>query len=209
MINNRDFDQKAVTWDDEPRRVKLAREVADGIIHAAQPTAAMDAMDFGCGTGLLTLLLQPHVRTIDGVDSSRGMLEVLERKVRGRGLANVRPLYCSVERGEHLEGPYHLIVSSMTLHHVPELAPLFKLFHDLLLPGGTLCLADLDKEDGTFHDDHTGVQHFGFERHDILKRLAETGFTGLRDDTVAVIEKSVHDKTRNYPVFLICAKNPV
>jgi predicted TPR repeat methyltransferase len=209
MINNRDFDQKAATWDDEPRRVKLAREVAAGIINTANPTEAMDAMDFGCGTGLLTLFLQPNLRTIDGVDSSRGMLDVLERKARERGLTNVRPVHCAVERGERPAGPYHLVVSSMTLHHVAELAPLFRLFHDLLLPGGTLCVADLDKEDGTFHDDQTGVQHFGFERHDVIKILAEAGFTGFRDDTIAVIEKSSPDKTRTYPVFLICAKKPV
>lgn len=209
MTNNRDFDQKAATWDDEPRRVKLAREVAAAIIDTAHPTVAMDAMDFGCGTGLLTLLLQPHLRTIDGVDSSRGMLEVLERKVRARGLTNVRPVHCAVERGDRPPGPYHLTVSSMTLHHVAEPAPLFRLFHDLLLPGGTLCLADLDKEDGTFHDDQTGVQHFGFDRQNVIKTLAEAGFTGFRDDTIAVIEKNSPDKTRNYPVFLICAKKPV
>jgi predicted TPR repeat methyltransferase len=169
----------------------------------------MDAMDFGCGTGLLTLALQLHLRSIDGVDSSRGMLKVLGEKVREQGLTNVRPVHCAVERGERPAGPYHLVVSSMTLHHVAELAPLFRLFHDLLLPGGTICLADLDKEDGTFHDDQTGVQHFGFDRHDVIKILAEAGFTVFREDTIAVIEKSSPDKTCTYPVFLICAKKPV
>lgn len=208
MTETSSFDTKAATWDEEPRRVKLAREVADAVIAAALPTAAMDALDFGCGTGLLTLFLQPRLRSITGVDSSRGMLDVLERKVREHGLANVRALLCDVEKGGRPEGRYHLVVSSMTLHHVAEPLPLFRLFHDLLLPGGLLCLADLDQEDGTFHDDPTGVHHFGFERPGVREMLAEAGFSGFGDTTAAVIRKSSPERTRDYPVFLISARKP-
>lgn len=197
-----DFDQKAATWDEEPRRLKLAREVAAGIIDTARPTAAMDAMDFGCGTGLLTMLLQPHLRSIVGVDTSRGMLDELERKVRNEGVTNVRTRQCDVGRGERPEGPFHLIVSNMTLHHIPDLPPLFRLFHELLLPGGTICLADLDKEDGTFHDNPSGIPHFGFERRTVEDILGKAGFTELRDCTASVVQKNA----REYPVFLIFAR---
>ena len=204
MTEQSTFDQKAATWDDEPRRVTLARAVADAIIAAAQPTGAMDALDFGCGTGLLALFLQPSLRSVTGIDSSRGMLAVLDRKIRERGLANVRTLLCDVEQGERPEGRYHLIVSSMALHHVAELPPLFRLFADLLLPGGILCLADLDTEDGTFHDAPINVHHFGFERVALKEALAEAGFTACHDTTVAVIRK----ERGSYPVFLISARKP-
>lgn len=206
MTEQSNFDVKAATWDEEPRRVQLAYEVADAVIGAVQLTKEMDAIDFGCGTGLLTLLLQPHLRSITGVDSSRGMLEKLERKVRELGLANVRTLFCDLEKNERPEGEYHLIASSMTLHHVAEIGPLFRLFHKLLLPGGTICLADLDKEDGTFHDDPTGVHHFGFERPRVRELLAEAGFSEIRDTTAAVIRKGSPGNSRDYPVFLISAR---
>jgi len=208
MPDQSNFDKKAASWDEEPRRVKLAREVANAIITAVQPTAEMDALDFGCGTGLLTLFLQPHLRSITGVDSSRGMLDVLAGKVREQGLANVRTLLCDVGRGERPDGRYNLIVSGMTLHHVPDLAPLFRLFYELLLPGGIISVADLDKEDGTFHDDPTGVHHFGFERHIIKEMLADAGFTDFSDTTGAVIQKGSSERMRNYPVFLISARKP-
>lgn len=205
MTEQSTFDQKAATWDAEPRRVALARAVADAIIEAAHPNAEMDVLDIGCGTGLLTLFLQPRVRNITGIDSSRGMLDVLDRKVRERGLANVRTRLCDVARGERPDGRYHLTVSSMALHHVGQLLPLFRLFADLLLPGGILCLADLDKEDGTFHDDPTGVRHFGFERAALKEMLAEAGFMECRDTTAAVIRK----ERGEYPVFLVIARKPV
>jgi hypothetical protein len=96
----------------------------------------------------------------------------------------------------------------MTLHHVADLAPLFRLFYELLLPGGIISVADLDKEDGTFHDDPAGVHHFGFERPLVKGMLAEAGFTEIRDTTVAVIQKGSPDQLRDYPVFLISARKP-
>ena len=208
MTEQRDFDTAAATWDEEPRRVQLAREVADAVIGLVRPTAGMDAMDFGCGTGLLTLFLQPYLRSITGVDNSRGMLDVLAGKVGELGLANVHTLLCDVGRGERPDGRSHLVVSSMTLHHVADTRALVRLFHDLLLPGGTLCVADLDREDGTFHDDPSGVQHFGFERPTMEGLLAEAGFSGVRDSTAAVIRKGSPDRPRDYPVFLVCARKP-
>ena len=76
----RDFDQVAASWDQNPARLKLASDVAHAISQQAQLTPDMDVLDFGCGTGLLTLHLQPKVRSITGVDSSEGMLAVLRKR---------------------------------------------------------------------------------------------------------------------------------
>lgn len=206
MTKGSSFDNRAVTWDDEPRRVELARSVARAIIETVGPTPAMDALDFGCGTGLVTLLLQPHLRSITGVDSSKGMLAVLEAKTREKGISNVHPVFLDAGRGERPTGSYHLVVSSMTLHHVADLPALLRLFHDLLLPGGMLCLADLDQEDGTFHDDPTGVFHFGFQRSFLSGLLEQAGFTAPSDTTAAAIRKGPADSPRDYPVFLISAR---
>jgi len=84
------FDEKAATWDENPLRVMLAHDVADAIIREIKPTRDMDALEYGCGTGLVTLRLQPFVKSITGVDSSQGMLEIIKEKVKNQGLQNVR-----------------------------------------------------------------------------------------------------------------------
>ena len=66
----RDFDAAAASWDEKPGRVKLAGEVAEAIIRQVAPSKTMKAMDFGCGTGLVTLTLRPLVASITGIDSS-------------------------------------------------------------------------------------------------------------------------------------------
>lgn len=203
----KDFDREAAQWDTNPGRVKLANDVADAIIRESAPALDMDVLDFGCGTGLVTLRLQPLVRTILGVDSSQGMLGVLEGKIRTLGIANARTRFVDFEKGGRIEGKFHLLVSSMTLHHVPDTARLFKQWYGLLLLGGLLCFADLDAEDGSFHGDNTGVFHHGFDRDHLKTLLVSAGFHDVRDTTATTMIRDVEAKgKKEFPVFLIVAK---
>jgi len=95
----RDFDKEAAAWDENPARVRLADDVAAAISRQVPVNTAMDALDFGCGTGLLTLRLASLVRSITGVDSSQGMLDVLAVKVARGNLTNVRTLRLDLDRG--------------------------------------------------------------------------------------------------------------
>ena len=203
----RDFNKEAAQWDANPGRVKLATDVAEAIIRETAPTRDMDVLDFGCGTGLVTLRLQPLVRTITGADSSEGMLGVLEVKVASQSLANVLTQHVDFEKGDRVHGAFHLIVSSMTLHHVPDTAALFRQWHELLVSGGRVCFADLDAEDGSFHGDNTGVFHLGFDRDRLKALLLGAGFHDIRDTTAATMMKDVEGKgKRAFPVFLITAR---
>ena len=198
------FDQAAATWDEQPRRVKLARAVADEITHQIHLSHDTDVLDFGCGTGLLTLALQPLVRSVTGADASSGMLDVLRQKLQVQGLANVETILLDPEMPLSLDARFHLIVSSMALHHVANPAPLFRRFHEQLEPGGRVALADLDREDGSFHEDARDVFHLGFERSDLQTLLTAAGFVGLSATTATITRKG----NRDYPVFLITGRRP-
>ena len=205
--DRRDFNQEAEQWDANPGRVKLANDVADAILKSSVLSREMNALDFGCGTGLVTLRLQPFVKTITGEDSSEGMLDVLRGKVRAMGLKNVQTRLVDFEKSDLREGVYHLIVSSMTLHHVPDTAALFRHWYRLLAPRGTLCLADLDSEDGSFHGDNTGVFHLGFDRLKLKTLLQEAGFHDLLDRRAAAMIKDIPGKgMKEFSVFLITAR---
>lgn len=207
MTEKRDFDKEAAAWDANPGRVKLANEVADAIIREVALSRDMDVLDFGCGTGLVTMRLQPLVKAITGADSSQGMLNVLRGKVEAQKLGNVRTLCVDFEKGDRVSGKFHLIVSSMTLHHVPDPAALFRQWKELLLPGGQVCFADLDAEDGSFHGDNTGVFHLGFDRGMLKTVLQQSGFSDIRDTTATSMIREVEGKgTRSFPVFLIRGK---
>lgn len=203
----KDFDKEAAQWDANPFRTKLASDVAVAMTREIHHSAHMKVLDFGCGTGLLTLKLQPLVKSITGADSSHGMLGALKDKIKAQGLTNVHTEFVDFEKGEHVEGGYNLIVSSMVAHHVPDTLALFKEWHRLLLPGGQLCFADLDTEDGAFHGDNTGVFHQGFDRQKLRLLLQEAGFHTIRDNTATIMSKEIEGQcVREFPIFLISAK---
>jgi len=202
----KDFDKEAAAWDENPGRVKLANDVADAIIREAQPSSTMDALDYGCGTGLVTLRIQPLVKSIVGADSSTGMLGMLKLKTEKQQITNVQTRLVDFEHGGTLAGKFHLVVSSMTLHHVQDTALLFKQWYELLLPGGVLAVADLDTEDGSFHGDNTGVRHLGFDRRHLGALLRNAGFSSVRDTTAATMVREVAGGgSRSFPVFLLIA----
>jgi cyclopropane fatty-acyl-phospholipid synthase-like methyltransferase len=203
----KDFDKEARQWDANTGRVKLAGDAAAAIMGELELSREMNVLDFGCGTGLVTLRLQPFVKTITGADSSKGMLDVLEEKVRERGLTNVRTRLVDFEKGERIDGAYDLVVSTMVLHHVPDTAALFRQWHELLLPGGLVAAADLDAEDGSFHGDNTGVFHLGFDRERLTQLLRKTGFHDIRTVTAATMTRDIDEKgKREFPVFLLVGR---
>ena len=202
---HRDFDKEAAKWD-KPEKVKLASDVASAIIREAGPLSSLNALDFGCGTGLLTLMLQPHVKTITGVDSSMGMLDVLRGKIKTQRLGNVYAMFVNFEKSIRVQGAYDLIVSNMTAHHARDTAALFRHWYALLMPGGRLFFSDLDAEDGLFHSDNTGVFHHGFDRTKLKTILHNIGYREIRDTTASTIVKEVAGGgMREFPVFLIGA----
>lgn len=203
----RNFDQESTNWDQVPGRVKVAEDIARSMIREITLTPDMDVLDFGCGTGLLTFALQPFVNSITGVDSSQGMLDIFRKKAKEQNLQNAKAEFVDLEKGDVMRGSFHLIVSSMTLHHIKNISSLFKQFHSLLLPAGQLAVADLEPDDGQFHSNNEGVFHFGFDRKTLYQMYTDTGFRDVRHLTAAQVEKPVEGgQTRLFEIFLIIGR---
>ncbi|MBN2217862.1 MAG: class I SAM-dependent methyltransferase [Pirellulales bacterium] len=203
------FDETAAQWDAEPRRVDLARAVGQAILRHARPTPDMNVLDYGCGTGLLGRFLLPHVQNVTGADSSPGMLQVLEDKIRSDNLRHMRATRLDLEHDPVPETRYHLIVANMVLHHVRRIDVLLAAFHRMTLPGGMVALADLDAEPGTFHrpDTKENVFHHGFDRREFMDCLRQVGFVEVSDATAHVIRKPIATgEVREFPVFLIVGR---
>jgi 2-polyprenyl-3-methyl-5-hydroxy-6-metoxy-1,4-benzoquinol methylase len=198
MPEHQRFDDAAATWDEVPRRVEQARAVAAAIVTAMHLPDDVDVLDFGCGTGLLSLELRPLVASVTGADASAGMLAVLRRKVQERSLSGVDAVLVDATAPLALGRRFDLIVSSMALHHVADPAPLLERLHAHLRPGGRIAMADLDREDGSFHADSTGVFHLGFERAQVAAWLAAAGFADVELTTATTVRK----EGREYPIFL-------
>lgn len=200
------FDEKAREWDQRPRGLEMASVFADRIRQRVPLSATMELLEFGCGTGLVSLQLSPSVRRIHLVDTSPGMLEVLEEKITDRGIVNME-LHC----GDILDLPlseeqFDLIYSLMALHHVPAVKPLLERFRRLLKVGGRLCIGDLEPEDGLFHD--AGIEvHHGFAIPELSRLVEESGFAVTAADRMYLLRKTDRNgQLRDYPLFFLTAQ---
>jgi ubiquinone/menaquinone biosynthesis C-methylase UbiE len=203
------FDEAAARWDDEPRRVALMKAIGEKIVTEVGPRMGMNVLDYGCGTGLVSLYLLPHVRHVTGADNSPGMLDVLRKKIAEGGIQNMEAVQLDLERDVVPEGRYQMVVVSMAMHHIGNVQKVLGAFYQLLEPGGRLCLADLDTEPGTFHPAEVAgsVHHHGFDREALKKRLAEIGFCEAKDTTVTTFLKPVEKGgEEEFSIFLVTAR---
>jgi hypothetical protein len=72
--------------------------------------------------------------------------------------------------------------------------------------GGYLAIADLDREDGSFHGPEVKDIHLGFNRMDLIDWLAEAGFEPVSVETAHVMKRRVDGISREYKVFLSIAR---
>jgi len=207
QFEKRDFDKEAAKWDQNPARSKLADDIIRAVSEQIVLTPDMDVMDFGCGTGLLALRLQPHVHSVTGVDSSKGMLDIFNEKIAKQKLNNVSTVLVDLDKGDVLTGSYDLVVSNMTLHHINEIRPLLAQLYKVTAPGGHVCISDLDLDGGQFHGDNMGVFHFGFDRAALQEDFVEAGFDGVRSINAAeMVKPGANGEMRRFSVFLMVGR---
>ncbi len=187
-------------------KVIRAKTVAEAIRNAIPLTAKMSALEYGCGTGLLSFVLQSDLGYITLADTSQGMLDVLAEKISASGVDNMTPLRLDLSV-DPLPGPtFDLTYSLMTLHHIADAKGILKKFHALLKPGGWLCVSDLDREDGTFHTDGSTDVHLGFARDELQTWVEEAGFSDVKFSTAYEIKKKIDGVEKTFPLFLLIAR---
>jgi len=202
------FDKAAETWEEKPARLELAAAIAKAISEEVPLTPEMEIMDFGCGTGLIARALAPRVRLITAADTSAQMLAVLEAKAKETGLEGINPLLLDETYGTHGGVAYDAIVSGMVLHHIEDILELVAQLAQWCRPGGWLALADLEPEDGSFHQDPTGVVHHGIDPAWLADQLEPLDFTIRSTRRAHTIRRPPAEGTpaTDYPVFLLAAQ---
>lgn len=201
------FDNQALEWDNDPQKVERAEVFAKEINDFIKPNNKLNALEFGCGTGLLSFKLKDNFKSITLADNSEGMISVLKEKIDKEGIKNFIPLQIDLFESEIQFPEIDVIYTLMTLHHMPDINETLKAFSSILAPKGFLCIADLVKEDGSFHAHHNGFDgHNGFDKDELSGTLLKSGFNVVYYKECFVIEKKVDEKINKYPLFLMICK---
>ena len=113
---------------------------------------------------------------------------------------SIEPLYCDIVKNP-LQREFDALISSMTLHHIEDLHAFFTSIYGAICEDGFIAIADLEKEDGSFHSDNTGVFHFGFEPEELVTIVLACGFKNVTCTNINSISKPQKD----FGIFLLSA----
>src|SRR5438874_2009683 len=86
------FDAEAAAWDSNRTLHRASALALQSILHhcpqlqtrQSDSHVGLDVLEIGCGTGLLSFMMAPHVRSLTAVDSSNGMIEAFKLKLSQR-----------------------------------------------------------------------------------------------------------------------------
>jgi len=177
---------------------------------------ALDVLEIGCGTGLLSLQVAPMVHSLTAVDTSAGMISALKSKIATANVTNIHPIELLLENPEDpaLGGKkFDLIISHLVLHHIPDLEAILQTMFGCLKPKGRIALTDFERSGPKSRMFHPESKMEGVMRHGITKMemecvIKEAGFDKVQVCHAFDLEKSVEaeegaKKTMDFP-FLIC-----
>lgn len=203
---NSHFDQLAQTWDQDPMKVERSRATAEQCKQVPLQNNK-SLLDVGGGTGLLSIFLRDSFEAITLADTSEEMLRVAQEKITEAGITNIKTFAVKDDISE-IPGTYSAIITLMTLHHIADLDGFIRNAANLLDEQGTLMIADLYKDDGSFHSHVTGFSgHDGFETESLSEKLRTAGFEVSRiTPYFEIMKENQAGEQRPYPLFFLAAK---
>ncbi len=177
----------------------LLRKALDQLFPGLGETHRFErALDLGCGTGLIGLMLHDAVGELVGVDLSKEMLREAESK----------KLYDRLIQGDIIEvmekeeQPYPLIIAADVLVYIGDIAPTLKGAAERLQPGGLLIFSVEADERPGYHLLETG--RYAHHREYVADQIAASGLEEVRFDEVGLRQNA----GRFLSGFLVILRKP-
>ena len=135
-ILNNEWDEYAESWDIDPAVDEYANKAFDELVKTVN-LEGLTVLDFGCGTGTLTQLISPKVKSIIAIDPSAEMIKFLNKK----SLTNVKTIsnyLCEdvIKKHPELSSKFDLIIASSVCGFLPSYEETLTLLKSLLKVNG-------------------------------------------------------------------------
>ena len=188
------FNHKAESFD-SPKNIFIADLIRQEVEKQIVDFSDKRILDFGGGTGLVTLPLAAQSKSVTLVDISDKMLDQARLKVEKQAIDNVYLLQQDLLTNP-LNQLFDIIVVSRVLHHMPNVEKTLAMFRNHLVEDGQLFIADFVKTD---------VNHHGFHLDELEENLSQNGFLPVKSQIIYSAEKLFLE---NYAeLFLTLAQN--
>ena len=188
------FNHKAESFD-SPKNIFIADLIRQEVEKQIVDFSDKRILDFGGGTGLVTLPLAAQSKSVMLVDISDKMLDQARLKMEKQAIDNVYLLQQDLLTNP-LNQLFDIIVVSRVLHHMPNVEKTLAMFRNHLVEDGQLFIADFVKID---------VNHHGFHLDELEENLSQNGFLPIKSQIIYSAEELF---LGNYAeLFLTLAQN--
>jgi ubiquinone/menaquinone biosynthesis C-methylase UbiE len=179
-------------------RKRLAETLAKMVGAAKNQKAA----DLATGPGTLALRFAAHVESVAAVDLTPAMLKRARETARNEEITNVAFLRADAQQLPIANGALDLVVTSYSLHHVPDQARMMREMARVLKPGGRVGIIDIVVPDTEGASEQANAIEIARDRSH-TKSLRRAEFAALLEHAgLKTLETKLEDYARSFDHWL-------
>jgi len=165
---------------DNPERIQIAKISSDAIRECLVDTKSKNAIDFGCGTGLVGIELLNAFNSMLFVDTSQNMINQIKQKIADSNIQKVDTLCFDFEKEALLDLHTDYVFMAQVLLHIQDVELVLSRLYDVLSAGGHLLIVDFNKNEKVVSD----MVHNGFEQEKLTDLMAKIGYRDIQSKTI-------------------------
>ncbi|MEW9699546.1 class I SAM-dependent methyltransferase [Paenibacillus sp. SI8] len=178
MGNTDKFEMIANIYD-TPERIQIAKVSSDAIREYVVDANSKNAIDFGCGTGLVGMNLVNEFNSMLFLDTSQNMINQIKQKISDFHIQNVDTLCFDFEKAGLSDLHADYIFMAQVLLHIHDVEFVLSRLFDVLNEGGHLLIVDFNKNEQVVSD----LVHNGFNQGKLTDIMAKIGYRNIRSKT--------------------------
>jgi ubiquinone/menaquinone biosynthesis C-methylase UbiE len=178
MGNTDKFEMIADIYD-TPERVQIAKVSSVAICECLVDAKSKNAIDFGCGTGLVGMNLLNNFKSIMFLDTSQNMINQMKKKISGSNIQNADTLCFDFEKEGRSDLHADYIFMAQVLLHINDGELVLSKLYDVLNVGGHLLIVDFDKNEKIVSD----MVHNGFDQVKLTDIMTKIGYRDIQSKT--------------------------
>lgn len=164
---------------DTSERIQIAEVSSNAIREYLADAKSKNAIDFGCGTGLVGLNLLKDFNSMLFLDTSQNMINQIKQKIADFNLQNAATLCFDFEKDSLLDLHADYIFMAQVLLHIEDVELVLSRLYEVLNAGGHLLIVDFDKNEEIVSD----MVHNGFDQIELTDTMTKIGYRAIQSKT--------------------------
>lgn len=164
---------------DTPERVQIAKVSSDAIRKHLVDAKSKNAIDFGCGTGLVGMNLLNDFKSILFLDTSQNMINQVKQKIASSNIENADTLCFDFEIDNLSDLHADYIFMAQVLLHINDVELVLSRLYEVLKESGHLLIVDFDKNEKIVSD----MVHNGFDQMELTEVMTKIGYRDIQSKT--------------------------